>query len=78
MVKNSQSADHRLLQWLKNMDNPSMRFAKWLIIVRQFDFKIEFLDEHKNAAAVALSRFCVSGKEETNQDCEPGILILNI
>ena len=45
--------DHGPLQWLKNMDNPSMRLARWLIIIRQFDFKIEFIDRHKNAVADA-------------------------
>ena len=55
--------DHRPLQLLKELDNPSTRLARWLIIVRQVDFKIEFIDGHKNAAADALSRFFVYGEE---------------
>ena len=70
--------DHRPLQWLKELDNPSTRLARWLIIVRQFDFKIEFIDGHKNAAADALSRFFIFGEEEQTDDTEPGIILNNI
>ena len=71
-------SDHRPLQWSKNMDNPSKRLARWLIIVRQFDFKIEFIDGHMNAAADALSRFVIFDEEETNEESEPGIILNHI
>ena len=70
--------DHRPLQWLKDMDNPSTRLARWLIIVRRFDFKIEFIDGHRNAAADALSRFFIFGEKENTDDSEPGIFLDNI
>jgi hypothetical protein len=66
--------DHRPLQWLKNLACPSTRLARWLLIVRQFEFKIEFVSGISNAAADALSRFFIYGpdKEEIG---EPGIVL---
>ena len=52
--------DHRPLQWLKNLASPSTRLARWLLMVRQFEFKIEFVSGISNAAADALSRFSSS------------------
>ena len=49
------------------MDNLSTRLARWLIFVRQFDFKIEFTDGHTNAAAEALFGFFIIGQKETNK-----------
>ena len=61
--------DHRPLQWLKDLSNPSTRLrllsARWLIIARQFDFKIEFISGNKNVVADALSRYFIYGKKTT-------------
>ena len=46
--------------------------------MRQFDFKIEFIDGHKNAAVDALSRFFLYGEEEPDEESEPGIILNNI
>ena len=46
--------------------------------MRQFDFKIEFIDGHKNAAADALSRFFLYREEEPDEESEPGIILNNI
>ena len=59
------------------MDNPSTRLARWLIIIRQFDFKIKFIDGQKNAAADALSIY-LFGEEENDDDSEPGIIVNNM
>ena len=65
--------DHRQLQWLKDLKNPSTRLARWLIIARQFAFRIEFVSGTQNAAADVLSRFFLFGGEEVGNVEEPGI-----
>ena len=70
--------DHRPLQWLKDLKNPSTRLARWLIIARQFAFRIEFLSGTQNAAADALSRFFLYGGEEVENFEEPEIVLNNI
>ena len=46
--------------------------------MRQFDFKIEFIDGHKNAAADALSRFFINGEEDQDEENEPGIIVQDV
>ena len=46
-------------------------------MVRQFEFKIEFVSGISNAAADALSRFFIYGDEEED-DSEPGIVLNNV
>ena len=46
-------------------------------MVRQFEFKIEFVSGISNAAADALSRFFIHGPEE-EEDSEPGIVLNNV
>ena len=70
--------DHRPLQWLKDLKNPSTRLARWLIIARQFAFRIEFVSGTQNAAADALSRFFLFGGKEVEDVEEPGIALNNI
>ena len=70
--------DHRPLQWLKELKNPSTRLARWLIIVRQFTFRIKFISGAQNAAADALSRYFLFGGEEEEEVEEPGIVLNNI
>ena len=69
--------DHRPLQWLNNLPSPSTRLERWLLMVRQFEFKIEFVSDISNAAADALSRFFVYGDEEEDES-EPGIVLKNV
>ena len=70
--------DHRPLQWLRNLACPSTRLARWLLIVRQFEFRIEFVSGISNAAADALSRFFIYGKDEEEDETEPGIVLNNV
>ena len=69
--------DHPPLQWLKNLTSPSTRLARWLLMVRQFEFKIEFVSGISNAAADALSRFFIYDDEEEDES-EPGIVLNNV
>lgn len=57
--------DHKPLIWLKNLKEPSPRLARWLCILRSFDFDIEYREGHKNGNADALSRWLL---EEDDQD----------
>ena len=70
--------DHRPLQWLRNLAYPSTRLARWLLIVRQFEFRIEFVSGISNAAADALSRFFIYGNEEEEDETEPGVVLNNV
>ena len=67
--------DHRPLQWLKDLKNPSTRLARWLIIARPF--KIEFIIGVQNSAADALSRFFTHGIDGEEVE-EPGIVLNKI
>ena len=69
--------DHRPLQWLKNLSSPSTHLARWLLMVRKFEFKIEFVSGIINAAADALSRFLIYGDEEEDES-EPGVVFNNV
>ena len=68
---------HRPQEWLKNQVNPSTRLARWLMIVRQFEFKIEFVSCISNAAADALSRFFIYGQVEESES-EPDFVLKNV
>ena len=70
--------DHRPLQWLKDLKNPSTRLARWSIIARQFAFRIEFVSGTQNAAAEALSMFFLFGEDEADNVEESGIVLNNI
>ena len=70
--------DHRPLQWLKDLKNPSTRLARWLKIGRQFVFRIEFNSETQNVAADALSSYFLFGGEEEEDVKEPGIILIDI
>ena len=69
--------DHQPLQRLKNLPSPSTRLARWLLMVRQFEFKTEFVIGISNAAAYSLSRFFIYGDEEED-DSEPCIVLNNV
>ena len=70
--------DHRPLQWLRDLKNPSTRLARWLIIARQFILKIEFISGIQNAAADALSRYFIHGEEGDDEIEKPGIVLNKI
>ena len=36
-------SDHQPLSWLRDHAKPSCRLARWLIKVREYDFRIEFI-----------------------------------
>ena len=62
-----------ILKLLKELNNPSARLARWLIIVRQFNFKIEFV--LVKIVKDALLRFFIYGEDE---NIEQGIILNNI
>ena len=39
--------DHKPLIWLKNHPDPSPRLARWLVILREFDFDMEYREGAK-------------------------------
>ena len=49
-----------------------------MLIVRQFEFRIEFFSGISNAAADALSRFFIYGNDEEEDETEPGIVLNNV
>ena len=59
--------DHRSLQWLRNKACPSTRLIRWLLIVRQFEFRIEFFSGKSNAAANVLSETRRSEYRDTEE-----------
>ena len=44
--------DNRPLQWLKNLENPATRLARFLIIARHFAFRIEFISGKQNKVSI--------------------------
>ena len=70
--------DHHPLQWLNDLKNPSTRLDRWLIIARQFAFRIKFISGTQNAAAYELSRYFLFSGEEVDEVEEPGVILNNI
>jgi hypothetical protein len=48
--------DHHSLQWLRTQPQLSVRQARWLEAIAEFDFKIEYQEGKKNVVADGLSR----------------------
>ena len=72
--------DHKPLAWLRDHAKPSCRLARWLIKVREFDFKIEFISGVQNVVADALSRFFLEDTCEPDErdGDDPGIVLNSI
>lgn len=48
--------DHQSLKWLKNIQSPAGRIARWNLYLQQFDFEIQYRKGNQNVLADALSR----------------------
>ena len=48
--------DHLALKWLKKMDNPSGRLARWAMELSQWEFEVKYRKGTDNLVADALSR----------------------
>ena len=48
--------DHQSLKWLRTMDNPSGRLARWGLELQEYDFDIQYRKGANNLVADALSR----------------------
>ena len=62
--------DHFSLRWLRSLDNPTGRLARWAVALQQHDFTVEYRKGALNHVPDALSREpLVEGEEEeTNTD----------
>lgn len=49
-------SDHQALIWLFNLKEPKGRIARWIEILSEYDFSIEYRPGSKHANADALSR----------------------
>lgn len=52
--------DHFSLKWLRTLDNPSGRLARWSVALQQFDFEVEYRKGALNHVPDALSRQPIS------------------
>ncbi len=67
--------DHRPLTHLMSKDKPSQRLERWLIIIREYDFKFQFINGTANVMADALSRWFLQNDDRNQPTSEPGIVI---
>ena len=49
--------DHKALQWLNNIKDPTGRLGRWVLRMQEFDFEIIHREGKKNQNADAISRF---------------------
>lgn len=61
--------DHRPLQWLFSLKDPSSRLYRWRIKIEDFDFEIKYVKGKTNYVADALSRIEIN----TNDDCKSDV-----
>lgn len=60
--------DHMSLKWLLKLENPKGRLARWLMLIQQFKFSVEYRTGSQNIVPDALSRYPVS--EENGPELE--------
>lgn len=60
--------DHRPLQWLFTLKDPSSRLYRWKIKLKEFDFDIKYVKGKTNYVADALSRIEINAKIETESN----------
>ncbi|XP_074114899.1 uncharacterized protein LOC141537675 [Cotesia typhae] len=58
--------DHQSLKWLRTMESPSGRVARWSLFLQQYDFDVVYRKGKWNKVADALSRSHPSNNDETD------------
>jgi len=58
--------DHQALKWLRKIDNPTGRLARWALELQQYDFEIRYRKGALNQVADTLSRHPI---ENTTEIC---------
>ena len=48
--------DHKTLQWIQNLKDPSGRLGRWVLRMQEFNFEMIHRDGKKNINADAISR----------------------
>ena len=49
--------DHKALQWIQNIKDPTGRLGKWVLRMQEFDFEMVHWEGRRNQNADAISRF---------------------
>ena len=49
------SSDHEALKWLFSMKEPNHQIARWIEVLSEFDFELEYHPRKKDGNADALS-----------------------
>lgn len=55
--------DHRPLQWVVNLKDPSSRLTRWRLKLSEYDYRVDYLQGKCNTNADALSRIEVNNEE---------------
>ena len=49
-------SDHESLKWLYSLKEPKHRIARWIEVLSEFDFELEYRPGRKHSNADAMSR----------------------